>query len=211
MTEHQPGSREWAEAEARKGAKVRREEWPPHVWVSFRDGEFYDQDDRKFHMWVWEHGRWSIYEPAPAQAPDLAARVAELERRFNGHYHVAPTIGGQTSRPLPLVDEVEPAPTVTTSRKPADPAPGVMTDAEIIGIVTAYYKSRSPKSPTPFNDAVRETIRRTRASDRAAREARRAEAQEAFWAAYDKASAGSVRTQAFAGFRAALAAYENGE
>lgn len=216
MTEHQPGSRKWAEAEARKGAKVRHESWIADAFVMFSGGEI-----------VWWHGRllrdpldcypgtgWSLYEPAPAQAPDLAARVAELERQ------VAAMERKHETRPafVPVDPALGATPTFTTSRKPEpseesdelvaqmkddflasvpDPAPVVMTDAQIID--TAIKLS--------FNGvAEAETvIRLTRASIRAQLAANEEGAVEAFEVEWGDLNRGPV-----AALSAALKAHKKG-
>ncbi len=129
VSEYTEGSREWAEAMARKGAKVRFAEWRPRSWITFRDGAFFDESGVDFRRWCFnDEPRWSIVGEAPISGPldagtitdaapardslpDLAARVAALE---NLMIPTPPYEGGDLTR----LDAAIRGATFTTSRKP---------------------------------------------------------------------------------------------
>ncbi len=94
MSEYTKGTREWAEAMARAGAKVRHERWGEGEWVTFEDGLLLDDTGKRTKIGGFYDGSvglWLLVYPADTDLsklavapnrdslPDLAARVAALE------------------------------------------------------------------------------------------------------------------------------------
>jgi hypothetical protein len=98
-TDHKPGTREWAEAMARAGHRVRRVGWWPHEWVTFADGKFVDDIGESWSfMYDFGEGGWSLFEeaPEPDSLADLARRVAADKPR-EGYYVIESNDGPMVS------------------------------------------------------------------------------------------------------------------
>lgn len=72
-TTHMPGTREWAEEQARKGAKVRRHEWLPDAWVTWGGRSWITDAEVGYTNWVWGCDDWTIHTPAPDDEAEIAA------------------------------------------------------------------------------------------------------------------------------------------
>jgi hypothetical protein len=220
-----------AEKAARAGAKVRHECWAEGDWVLMISETHVVDESGEVMMWrnlPWLGG-WSIISEAltPQPAP-LAERMAALEARMDAIEATATQItredlvrhaaarsmrycyvdcGKEAPECVCRSDDTAYQPTPATEEALADVAAGrAMTDDEIVAIARRHgdFNPDRARDDFPVNSALREATRLTRTAVIAEIEAAQGSAQDAFWDAYNKASSASVRTQAFAGYRAAI-------
>lgn len=115
-TDHKPGSREWAEAMARAGHKVRQTRWPRGEWMTYCNGILHHEGGAALMTTLSLYGSndgWSLFEeaPEPDSLADLARRVAALEEQFSRHFHMT---DAREDRSTPPVLPDPPAPITLT-------------------------------------------------------------------------------------------------